>query len=92
MSGMLRCFAVDFWTRPQRHHSVLAVMARKLRIRVAFEPSRLGSVYLQHAYETVAPVSRRSVRKMVEVSGEVRWQNPLEPSTGGIVRNKRGSG
>lgn len=37
-------------------------MARELRIRMAFEPSRLGRQHLERAYEVVVPVVKRSLR------------------------------
>jgi hypothetical protein len=37
-------------------------MERRLRFRVAFEPTRLSGEYLHHAYENIAPITQRQVR------------------------------
>lgn len=42
----------------------LRLMARKFRIQVAFETSRLASRHLESAYELVLPVARRHISKV----------------------------
>lgn len=41
----------------------LRLMVRKFRVRIAFEPSRLGAEHLENAYEFVVPVVRRQICK-----------------------------
>ncbi len=42
------------------YHALL--MERPLRIRVAYEPTRLAAEHLRHAYECLVPITRREVR------------------------------
>ena len=66
MHGAGRWNAVGFWIMRRVRRSVLAAMARKLRIRMTFEPSRLGRQHLEKAYEAVVPVVKRALRRPSE--------------------------
>ena len=51
------------WNYVQHGGNLCVFMRRKLRIQVAFEPSRLGKEHLHQAYELVVPVQRRRIRE-----------------------------
>ncbi len=51
------------WTYVQCGGNLCVFMRRKLRIQVAFEPSRLGKEHLHQAYELVVPMQRRRIRE-----------------------------
>jgi hypothetical protein len=56
--------AVKNWTCEQHGGTVSIFMKRKLRIQIAFEPTRLGKEHLHQAYELVVPVQRRRIREL----------------------------
>lgn len=67
-TGGISVISVKNWTSAQCRGSVYSIMKRKLRIQVAFEPTRMGKEHLQQAYEMVVPVRRRRVRAPESVS------------------------
>jgi len=54
---------VKNWTYEQCHGRLCLFMRRKLKIQVAFEPTRLGKEHLHQAYDVVVPVHRRRIRE-----------------------------
>ena len=53
-----------FCTFVQYPRTLTWIMRRTLRIRIAFEPNRLGAELMRDAYEWVVPVSRRSIQRV----------------------------
>ena len=53
-------------------------MRRELRIRVAFEPTRLGKEHLHQAYEVIGPVQRRRVREEELSTEHIEDQTPKQ--------------
>ena len=56
-------------------------MSRELRIRVNFESNRLGQEHLKRAYEFLAPITRRRVRRCTTRATSVEEQLPHEVRT-----------
>jgi hypothetical protein len=54
-----REYMVKKWTYTQRCDNVFIIMRRELKIRVAFEPARMGVEHLHEAYELIVPVHQR---------------------------------
>ena len=50
---------VENWTCIQLWDNVSVIMRRELKIRVAFEPARMGAEHLHQAYELIVPVQQR---------------------------------
>jgi hypothetical protein len=50
-----------FWTYVQYYGIFAVSMRQKLRIRVTFEPNRLGQQYLQKSYELLVPLQYRII-------------------------------
>jgi hypothetical protein len=50
---------VKNWTCIQPWDNVSVIMRRELKIRVAFEPVRMGAEHLHQAYELIVPVQQR---------------------------------
>lgn len=56
------------WTCIQRCENVFVIMRRELKIRVAFEPARMGAEHLHEAYELIVPVHQRRLNAKAELA------------------------
>lgn len=65
---MICVVAIGAWTH-RVWRALLDRMGRKLRIRVAFEPTRLSPEHLRVAYTMIVAVSRRRIGKGVAGAG-----------------------
>jgi hypothetical protein len=65
----------------------LAIFMRKtLKIRVAFEPTRLGHEHLKRAYELVLPVQRRTLTRPNDPKSE--QEQPYVAGKPQVARSK----
>ena len=72
---------VKNWTCRQYWDSFYMFMKRKLKVQVAFEPSRLANAHLHQAYELIVPELRRRIRETEPLNEFLEEENAARQAT-----------